>query len=508
MKLMGKIFLVILLTVDVSTVVAVAVEQDKGWTVEDYVVEKILDNGMIICVVERHDTPLAFCNIYYNVGSVREHPGITGLSHLLEHMMFKGTRVLGVNDFEGDNQLNLEINALKTKIYHECFWKFDADETKIAAWEEKVRDLLAKEKDYIIKDEYWATALEAGASFVNASTSNDKTGYYLTLPAHKFELQMLMEADRMENAQFREFYTEKEVVREERRLSENRPGFLFGEQLVASFFSASPYSWHVLGWDIDLQKVTHDDIRSYYERFYRPNNAMAVYIGDLEPDKVFEKAVTYFGQVERGPDIEPVRTREPSQQYEKIVRDMNAQTNEIRLLYHIPGIGHEDIPALDVLAEILSSKESVLQKVLVDTEKLISRYSIYSDAMFFDGDMDCKFYGPDTMSTEIETLVPKITAVIEEMKKEPPTEYQVTKARNNIRGNFMRSLRHPWMITGYLVDYQFATGDWRNLQKYLDALEQVTPDEVLHVLKKYLVSSNRTVGIQQKPVVDNSRIAS
>ncbi|MFC1853727.1 M16 family metallopeptidase [candidate division CSSED10-310 bacterium] len=483
-------------------------QAQEQWKLEDHVAEFVLDNGMTILVVERHDTPLAFCNLYYNVGSVREDPGITGISHLLEHMMFKGTNIIGVKDLEKDKTINQEIEELENKIYQEKFWKQHPDMQAIKDWETRVSELQAQEKECIVKDEFWTLTLGSGATFVNAATSQDMTGYYITLPANKIELQMVLESDRMVNSFFREFYTEKEVVREERRLSENSPGFFFTEQLMATFFPGSPYAWHVLGWDVDLQKITLQDLRSYYQKYYVPNNALAIYIGDVDPERILMLARKYFGPIPAGEPVEPVRTVDLPQRFEKKINDDQASKDKITVMYHIPSRADPQVPTLKVMGELLAGKSGRLIKRLVEEEKIATEVSIIVDAMLFDGCFEIHVeLRQDSGKTMLE-LEQILTAEIEQLLEKPPTETEVKKARNQLLSSFYRSLRRPWRIAGHLAYYQFAAGNWRNLQLYLDNLNTVQPADVQAVAKKYFRRNNRIVGIQttknEKPSHDTS----
>jgi len=474
-----------------------------SWNLEDKVVEFVLDNGFTILVIERQDTPLAFCNVYYNVGSVRERPGITGISHLLEHMMFKGTKTMGVKDYAEDLAINNQINDLSLKLYHEKFWKFHPDLDVVTKLEAEIALLLEREKEYLIKDEYWGTALREGATFVNASTSQDWTGYYLTLPANKVELQMVMESDRMVNAFFREFYTEKEVVREERRLSENSPGFFFTEHVLSTFFTASPYSWHVLGWDADLQKLTHEDLIRYYKKYYVPNNALAVYIGDVDAKQVIELARKHFGHLPRGEAIEPVRTVEPLQHCEKRLYDHQAQKNKVTMLYHIPRLAHEDTPVLKVLGQVLSGKSGRLTKRLVEKEKVATTVSVLVDSLFFDGAFEVTAELRQESGRSLSDLEQMMTEEINKCAENVLSDEEVAMAKNQIISSFLRSLRKPWVIVQHLASYQFATGSWRNLQLYLDDLENVSAAEILEVSQKYFPRNNRLVGIEKTKNEEN-----
>ncbi|MFC1502642.1 insulinase family protein, partial [bacterium] len=317
---------------------------------EDQVMEHTLDNGLKLLMVERHEVPRVVCHIYFKVGGVYERPGITGTSHFLEHMMFKGTQKMGITEFEKDDAINKKIDGLYEQIYKEKYHKKDGDEEMIAKWQDEADKLMQEEKSLIIKDDLWETYMKNGATGLNASTGQEVTGYYATLPSNKVELQMLLESDRMVNAYFREFYSEKEVVREERRLSENRPGTFFSEQLRATFYAASPYSWGVIGWDVDLQKVTKKDMIAYKNQYYVPNNAVAVYVGDINPKEIITLAEKYFGRIPRGPEPEPVRTTEIKQYCEKRLYGEASRAPYVSILYHVPPSGHPDDAVFDVIS--------------------------------------------------------------------------------------------------------------------------------------------------------------
>ena len=311
--------------------------------------EHVLSNGMKILMVEQRGVPRVVCHVYYKVGSINERPGTTGLAHVHEHMMFKGTRIMGVADFAQDEAFDRKIDEVVDKIYRQKFWRADGgDPENLALLQKEYGELVKAEKAYIIKDDLWTVLIKNGGTMINASTGNENTGYYVTLPANKVELQMLLEADRMANAYFREFYSEKDVVMEERRLSENRPGYLFNEQANAAFYAASPYHWSVIGWMDDLRKVTKSDLVDFHNRYYVPNNAVAVYVGDLDPQNIIRLAEAHFGRIPRGPDVEPIRTAEPPQFSEKRLYGEGPAPTSLQMMFHTPPDGNPDTAPLAV----------------------------------------------------------------------------------------------------------------------------------------------------------------
>jgi len=208
------------------------------------VIERVLPNGLKVLMVKRPEAPLIRCILAYRVGSVNERPGITGISHFHEHMMFKGTRSMGIKPgtLAKDMEYDRQIDALEAKIVEEESKIKGRDDAKIVAWKKEVSDLLTKQKaETIVSEEIWAAYQEAGGTGINASTGQEMTQYYVTLPKNALELYLALEADRMVSAVFREFYSERDVITEERRMSENGAGFFFREQLNATFYAASPY---------------------------------------------------------------------------------------------------------------------------------------------------------------------------------------------------------------------------------------------------------------------------
>jgi predicted Zn-dependent peptidase len=335
------------------------------------VVERTLPNGLKVLMVQRADMPTVRCILAYRVGSVNERPGITGISHFHEHMMFKGTSTMGIKPgtLEKDAEYNRQIDALEAQIVAEESKVKGRDEAKIMALKKQVSDILTKEKaETIVSEEIWGAYQAAGGTGLNASTGKEMTQYYVTLPKNKLELYMALEADRMANPVFREFYSERDVIVEERRMSENQPGFFFNEQLNAAFYAASPYSWEVLGWMSDVSRVTKQEMMDYRSQYYRPDNAVLVLAGDIDVEPTMALVTKYFGPIASQGPSPRVRTQEPSPEYyksvngpdfkapyvEKRVAGKAAANPNIQILFHIPPLWHDDLAPLFVLVGLFS----------------------------------------------------------------------------------------------------------------------------------------------------------
>jgi len=260
------------------------------WAQQIPVQELILDNGMKVLLVQRKGSPSISAGWIAKVGSVNEHPGVTGISHLFEHMMFKGTQTLGTKNIEEDLKLNLQLDRIKAELQkEEQALTQKAREGEIAdAKDPKARSprheqlladfdkLNARQKDLLVKNEFDKVYTAAGASGMNAGTSEDFTIYFISVPVNKLELWFWMESDRLSSPVFREFYSEREVVAEERRMRvESTPTGRYVQQFDAMFWRSSPYGWPVIGWPSDLDAITREDAMAYFGQYYAPNNLTA-----------------------------------------------------------------------------------------------------------------------------------------------------------------------------------------------------------------------------------------
>ncbi|MEW5925820.1 MAG: pitrilysin family protein [Candidatus Zixiibacteriota bacterium] len=322
--------------------------------------ERTLANGMTILVLEKHTAPVFTGLIRFKTGSIDEHPGITGISHFLEHMMFKGTRIFGTNNYEAEVPLMRKIDSLGDLMLREQIKlqnPIDApDSTRYRELRQQIADIQAEGKPYVVKDELWSTYLQHGGTRLNAGTGNDGTSYFVSLPKNKLELWALLESDRLKNIVFREFYSERDVVMEERRLSlENEPDGRLDEAFSATMFWANPYGWPVVGWMTDLQRITHEDLKEYFRIHYGPGNAVAVIVGDVNAEEVFSMCEKYFGDIPAQPLPPAVMTVDDNQMGERRVEVVMDANPKAFVGWHIPRIGHPDIAPLDVAANILAS---------------------------------------------------------------------------------------------------------------------------------------------------------
>jgi predicted Zn-dependent peptidase len=473
--------------------------------------EHVLGNGMKILMIPKPGVPRVVCHIYFKVGSINEKPGITGLAHIHEHMMFKGTEMMGVTDFAKDEAIDKQIDEVMDQIYREKYWKADGgDKAKLAELQKQADALIASEKPYIIKDDLWTLYMKNGGTALNASTGNENTGYYVTLPSNKVELQMLLESDRMLHAYFREFYSEKDVIMEERRLSENRPGFFFDEQVNAAFYAASPYHWDVVGWMDDIRKITKADLVNFHNRYYVPNNAVAIYVGDIEPAAIIAMAEKYFGRIPKGPDLEPIRDGEPPQYSEKRMYGEGPAPTSLSMMFHTPQEGEPDAAALSVLADVLGSGgggfrggmgggggTGRLYKILVRDKQLAVNASASSRPQWYVGSFQFRATPRFDKNVQPEDLEKEIWSEIDKINKDGATPEEIQKAKNRAEAMFTRSLASTMGLAGRIGRAELNRG-WRSIVDDLENLKKVTNDDIKRVAAKYFVKDNSLTAIYKR----------
>ncbi len=479
-----------------------------------------LDNGMQVLMVERHEVPTIMAAIFCRVGSANETTGITGISHLFEHMMFKGTKTIGTKDITRDLEVMAKLDSLRAlmrdeeRIMRENIRRGLATDmldprTKTARYREieKVFDsLILVQRELIIKDQLDEIYTKNGGSFLNAFTSPDYTGYFVRLPKNKIELYMWLESDRFSNPVFREFYSERDVVREERRLGvESTPTGLIEEDFNAMFWKSSSYHWEVIGWPSDLGAITKEQADEYFNIYYAPNNLTMILVGDLNPDEMIEMVRKYFERIPRGPIPPPdVVTLEEKQYGEKRMIAKAETTPQTTIAYHTVAWKHPDSYPLEVLAGILNDKTGRLYKKLVE-EKGIAKSSggggRGGDRIGVGAGQDSRKYaGAFEISAEgisgvrAEQLEEAIYEVIEDLKANPVPEQELQKVKNQIR---VQTIRFMDIMSGlgilFYLGSNAALGDWTEANNSPAKLDRVTAEDIMRVANTYFADDQRNV---------------
>ncbi|TAN41157.1 MAG: insulinase family protein [Nitrospirae bacterium] len=406
-----------------------------------------LKNGLKVLIVEDHKAPLATFQIWYRVGSMDEPTGKTGISHLLEHMMFKGTPKYGSKVFSNIIQKN------------------------------------------------------GGGD--NAHTSKDYTMYFQTLSSDRLHLSIKLEADRMRNLLLdpKEVSSEKNVVMEERRMRyEDSPQNLLYEEVIAASMKTHSYRWPVIGWMSDIASIERKDLFEHYRRMYSPDNAFIVIAGDVDPEKIMSDIKKHFGRIKPSGLRKKTAKKntvnaEPGQNGERrIYLKKEAELPYIVMAYHTPNFPDNDSYALDVMATVLSDgKSSRLYKSLVYEKKMAlnsgADYNgFHRDPFIF------TFAATAAPGKDIGEIEETIYDEIEKIKKEPPSDKEVRKAKNQIESSFVFAQDATYTKAYYAGMFEML-GDWRLMDRYLEGIRKVSPQDLQAVAGKYLNELNRTTGI-------------
>lgn len=456
---------------------------------------KTLANGMKFIVLERHEAPVVYFHVYADVGSANESYGITGISHLLEHMAFKGTKTVGTKNYEEEAKILDQMDKLYARIKAEET-KPHPDQAALKKMKEEFEQLRLKAKEYVVTDEFVDLLMQEGDRSVNAYTSSDATQYINSLPSNKVEFWMAITSDRFLNPVFREFYKERDVVMEERRLSvETRPLGRLMEDFQAMAFKAHPYHHEVIGHMSDLQAITRQDVKDYFQKFYNPSNLTVAIVGDVNPDEVFSLADLYFGRIPGRGKPEPVRTVEPEQWGERRV-EVEALAQPFLLMgYHRPSVRHEDNYPLEALASILGEgRSSRLYQKLVKEAQVAIECGVING---FPGDKFANlivFYAVPSRGHKVEECLALIEEEIERIKKELPSEDELLKYQRQAAMNLIQQMKSHSRMAALLTYADVVLGDWQELFRQLDKIKAVTLQDVQRAATKYLVKKNRTIG--------------
>ncbi len=464
-------------------------------------------NGLELLVVERHLSPTFSAIVRFKAGSVDERPGITGSAHLLEHMLFKGTKNIGTTNYEAEipimeridelaHELTDAIMETKNPIYRGGTEKVDSLRALIA-------ELQEQQKQYVVKDELWETYLKHGGAGLNASTGNDGTQYYVSLPSNRLELWAYLESDRLSNPILREFYSERDVVYEERRLrTDNSPNGKLNEQFNAAAFTAHPYGWPVVGWSSDLETVLREKVEEFFRQYYSPNNIVIAIVGDVKFKDVVKIMDRYFGGIPRSEKpVPPVTTIEPPQKGERRVTVEYDAEPSLMIGYHMPAGGDVNFEVFDIISDVLTGgRTSRLYRRLVEERQLVSSIGAWAGFTRY----------PDVFTISATLKAPHSVeeveqAIYEELakfQKEGPSEWELQRVRNQLDADYIRGLQSNMGLARRLTDMQAKVGDWSFLLTLKERRAAVTGDDVKRVMAAYLNPGNRTVAYLVKPEKD------
>jgi predicted Zn-dependent peptidase len=464
------------------------------------VVEHVLPNGMTFLLLRREGAPTVSFVTHFRAGGVDEWTGISGTAHLFEHMLFKGSRTVGTRDHAGEQALFPRIDAVADSFTAEFRKGALTDSAQLKRLRDRLKQLEDSARQYVVSNEFWRILIENGAQNLNASTGSDLTNYFFSLPSNRAKLWFVLESDRIRNPVLREFYSEREVVMEERRLRvETQPSGLLFEEFLQAAFRVHPYGRPVVGVASEIQAVSRDAAREYYRRYYGANNAVVAIVGDINVDSMKAWATESFGGVPAGEPHRPVVTQEPPQQGERRI-EVQFDANPIVMIgYHVPSAGHPDAPALAVLSQILTGGRTsrLFQRLVIRDRVATGIFSSMPPGSLYPREF--AFQGTPIAPHTTQEIERAVYEELDRVQREPPTDFELQRVRNQIDASSYQRLQSNLGLAFQMSSSEALWHDWRRTFRDQAAQARITGADVQRVAKTYFDRTNRTVATLVRP---------
>ena len=490
---MKKILLPLALVLSFS---AMCLGQDLA-SFEKRVTVRTLKNGLTVVLMRRAEAPVFSFEIMVDAGSAQDPKGLSGMAHMFEHMAFKGTPTIGTKNWAKEKPLLQQLETAYAAYDLERRKIVGRDEKKIEELGKKWRAIQQQADALVVQNEFGRIIESHGGAGLNASTYEDQTTYFYSLPANELELWAFLESERFLHPVFREFYKERDVVLEERRMrTDSRPIGRLLEQMDATSFVAHPYKTPTIGWASEISAVSASEAADFYKKYYTPGNMVLSVVGDIDVEKTFAVIDLYFGRLPAGSKPPDLRTVEPKQTAERTVtiREHGGQPWYVEA-YHRPAYNHPDDAVYDAIADIMSNgRVSRLDRSLVRDQQI---------ALFAGGQSGFPgnkyphlflFFAVPNRGKSNAVLAQAFHAEIDKMRNQDVTDDELKMFKTRARAAILRSLADNAGLASELATYQMRYGDWRELFKQLDRIEKVSKADIRRVANQTFIASNRTVG--------------
>lgn len=456
--------------------------------------EKTLANGLTILVLPRHFSPTVSLQMSYLVGGVDETSGRTGTAHLLEHMLFKGTKELGTLDWAAEEPLLKEIEAVGKALDAERRKGGAAGQGEVARLKKRLEELQERHQKLVVKGEIDGIYSRNGAVGFNASTSSDMTNYTVNLPSNRLELWARMEAERMREPILREYYKERDVILEERRQRyETDPGGRLYSALLSAAYTAHPYRDPVIGWPSDIAYLDIAETREFYEKYYGPNNACIVAVGDVDPDEFFDLVERFFGGIPRREDLARRITAEPPRDGQRRVEVIFDAEPRLIVAYNKPTLPSRADYVFDVIDAVLTDgRSSRLVRRLVDEKKIVTSVDSANGIPGARYENLFALFLTPVAGVDLDEVESALEAELAAFSENPPTQEELDRVVRRLEASRVRALLSNTGLARSLAYYQMIAGSWRYMEEFPEILKTITPPEVAETARKYLVDSNRT----------------
>ncbi len=458
---------------------------------------KKLDNGLTVVICERPEAPVFSFYTHVDAGSAQDPLGKTGLAHMFEHMAFKGTDKIGTKNYPAEKAALETVEKDYAAYIEERDKPVGRDEQKLkqleAAWQNSTKDA----NQYVIPNQFGELVERNGGEDLNASTNLDETNYFYSLPENRLELWAYLESERFMHPVMREFYKERNVVIEERRMrTDSNPIGRLLEQFTTAAYQAHEYHRPTIGWMSDLNSFSATDAQKFFDKYYIPSNMVVTVVGDVKAPEAMPIIEKYFGRIPSHEKPDERTTTEPPQNSERRVVLQEMSQPLYLEGYHRPDYRSPDDAVYDAIADLMSSgRTSRLYRALVRDKR------IASDSAGFTGLPGTKyphlfaFYAFPLPGHKPEEMAEAIHAEIERIKKEDISDEELKMIKTRAKANLIRGLGSNEGLAFQLGINQARYDDWRELFRQVDRIDKVSKADIRRVAKQTFVSANRTVGI-------------
>ncbi len=458
---------------------------------------KVLDNGLTVIVCERPEAPVFSFFTHVDAGSVQDPMGKTGLAHMFEHMAFKGTPTIGTTDYAKEKPLLVQVEKDYAAYIHERDKQVGRDQQKLQQLEKAWKDAITEADKYVKPNEFPQILENNGAEGLNANTAEDETNYYYSFPENRLELWAYLESERFLHPVMRQFYDERNVVIEERRMRvDSNPIGRLVEQFVTAAFAANQYHRPGIGWMSDLNSFSATDAENFFHKYYIPSNMVVAVVGDVKTPETMALIQKYFGRIPSQEKPDETTTVEPPQNSERRVVLREASQPLYLEGYHRPDYRSKDDAVYDAIADLMSEgRTSRLYRALVRDKKIASYSAGFSGLPGNKYPHLFAFYAFLLPGHKTEEAADAIHAEIERLKSEDISDDELKMIKTRAKANLIRGLDSNAGLAAQLAIYQSRYGDWRELFRSVDRIDAVTKADIRRVAAETFTPDNRTVGI-------------
>ncbi len=461
---------------------------------EKRITVKVLPNGLTLILCERHDAPVFSFTTFVDAGDVDDPSGESGLAHMFEHLAFKGTSQIGTTDYAAEKIALARVEAANDAYEAEYLKPVGRSEARLKILRSAFLAAQDEAEKYVVPNQFTEVAEANGANDVNAATGLDDTQYYWSMPENRLELWAWLESSRLADVVPREFYKERDVVMEERRMRvDSDPIGRLEEQLLATAYVAHNYGRSDIGWPSEVSQITAAEAMAFHRKYYVGGNIVIAIVGDVSPKTDLPMLEKYFSRIPAGPRPEDMTTVEPPQFAEKSVV-IREQTQPVYMEgYHRPSYRDPDDAVFDAISDILSNgRVSRLYRSLVEQQQIAAEAQGFSP---FPGEKYPSlfaFYAQPLPGHSPSEMREAIHREIDKLKTADVTGAELQMFKTRARADILRGLADNQGLADSLAEYQTRYGDWRELFLQLDRVDRVTRADIRRVANNVFVASNRT----------------